>query len=122
MNNTQNETTITSTLTPSDLSKGTKVILTNLNQKGVIVGQVKNNKVQVYDNKKIIEAGNILIGTALNKVETRKDLVGHEYRFTAPNDVYYLSFLEQNKNPHFLFAIPAKNPSSFCVFVIYLSS
>ncbi|MBQ4646543.1 MAG: S-layer homology domain-containing protein [Candidatus Gastranaerophilales bacterium] len=47
-----------------------------------------NNKVQVYDNKKIIEAGNILIGTALDVVETRKDLVGHEYRFTAPNDVY----------------------------------
>jgi len=47
-----------------------------------------NNKVQVYDNKKIIEAGNILIATALNKVETRKDLVGHEYVFTAPNDVY----------------------------------
>lgn len=47
-----------------------------------------NNKVQIYDNKKIIEAGNILIGTALNKVETRKDLVGHEYVFTAPNDVY----------------------------------
>ena len=47
-----------------------------------------NNKVQVFDNKKIIEAGNILIGTALTKVETRKDLVGHEYVFTAPNDVY----------------------------------
>lgn len=47
-----------------------------------------NNKVQVYDNKKIIEAGNILIGTALDVVETRKDLVGHEYRFVAPNDVY----------------------------------
>ncbi|MBE7708419.1 MAG: hypothetical protein E7Z88_06910 [Cyanobacteria bacterium SIG27] len=47
-----------------------------------------NNKVQVYDNKKIIEAGNILVGTALDVVETRKDLVGHEYRFVAPNDVY----------------------------------
>lgn len=47
-----------------------------------------NNKVQIYDNKKVIEAGNILIGTALDVVKTRKDLVGHEYRFTAPNDVY----------------------------------
>ncbi|MBQ8635547.1 S-layer homology domain-containing protein [bacterium] len=47
-----------------------------------------NNKIQVYDNKKIIEAGNILIATASSKVETRKDLVGHEYVFTAPNDVY----------------------------------
>lgn len=47
-----------------------------------------NNKVAVYDNKKIIEAGNILTGTGLDVVETRKDLVGHEYRFVAPNDVY----------------------------------
>ena len=35
------------TLNASQLSKGTKVMLTNLNQKGIIVGQVKNNKVQV---------------------------------------------------------------------------
>ncbi len=47
-----------------------------------------NNKVQIYDNKKIIEAGNILIGTALNPVKARNDLVGHEYVFSAPNDVY----------------------------------
>lgn len=47
-----------------------------------------NNKVQIYDNKKIIEAGNILIGTAMDNVKSRKDLVGHEYVFTAPNDVY----------------------------------
>ena len=47
INNTQNETQSTATLASSDLPKGTKVILTNLNQKGIIVGQVKNNKVQV---------------------------------------------------------------------------
>ena len=47
-----------------------------------------NNKIQIYNNKKIIEAGNILIGTALNPVKSRKDLVGHEYVFSAPNDVY----------------------------------
>ncbi len=47
-----------------------------------------NNKIQVYDTKKIIEAGNILIGTALTPVSSRKDLVGDEYVFTAPNDVY----------------------------------
>lgn len=47
-----------------------------------------NNKIQVYNNKKIIEAGNILIGTALTPVKSRTDLVGHEYVFTAPNDVY----------------------------------
>ena len=53
-----------------------------------MVSFAPNNKVQIYDNKKVIEAGNILIGTALDVVETRKDLVGHEYRFVAPNDVY----------------------------------
>lgn len=53
-----------------------------------LAGFATNNKVQVYDNKKIIEAGNILIGTSLNLVKTRTDLVGHEYVFTAPNDVY----------------------------------
>lgn len=47
-----------------------------------------NNKIQVYDTKKIIEAGNILVGTALTPVSSRKDLVGDEYVFTAPNDVY----------------------------------
>lgn len=47
LNNTKSETSNTGTLTDSDLPKGTKIILTNLNQKGVIVGQVKNNKVQV---------------------------------------------------------------------------
>ena len=47
-----------------------------------------NNKVQLYDNKKVIEAGNILIGTSMNLVKTRKDLVGKGYVFTAPNDVY----------------------------------
>ena len=47
-----------------------------------------NNKVGIYDKKKIIEAGNIIIGTSLNEVKTRKHLVGHGYVFTAPNDVY----------------------------------
>ncbi len=47
-----------------------------------------NNKVEIYDKKKIIEAGNILIGTSLDEVKTRKHLVGHGYTFTAPNDVY----------------------------------
>ncbi len=47
-----------------------------------------NNKVKVYDNKKIIEAGNILIATDVTKVTSRKDFVGNVYTFTAPNDVY----------------------------------
>lgn len=48
----------------------------------------RNHKVDIYDNKKIILAGNILIGTSLNEVKAREDLVGHEYAFVAPNDVY----------------------------------
>jgi len=48
----------------------------------------RNHQIAIYDNKKIIEAGNILIGTSLNEVKARKDLVGHEYAFVAPNDVY----------------------------------
>lgn len=47
LNSFENEKINNGTLTASDLPKGTRVILTNLNQKGVIVGQVKNNKVQV---------------------------------------------------------------------------
>ena len=43
----ENDTTNSSNLAPSDLVKGTKVIITTLNQKGTIVGQVKNSKVQV---------------------------------------------------------------------------
>lgn len=47
LNSFESEKINNGSLTSSDLSKGTKVILTNLNQKGIIVGQVKNNKVQV---------------------------------------------------------------------------
>lgn len=47
-----------------------------------------NNKVNFYDNKKVIEAGNILIGTALTPVNSKQDGVAKEYVFSAPNDVY----------------------------------
>lgn len=47
LNNFENEKINNGTLTPDELSLGTKIILTNLNQKGVIVSHVKNNKVQV---------------------------------------------------------------------------
>lgn len=50
----------------------------------------QNNKVGIYDNKKVIAAGNILIGTNLDKIKSRKDYVGQEYCFVAPNDVYTL--------------------------------
>ncbi len=43
----ENENSHTSNLTEKNLPKCTKVIITTLNQKGIIVGQVKNNKVQV---------------------------------------------------------------------------
>ncbi len=47
-----------------------------------------NNKVKIYDNKKIIEAGNVLIGTALTPVSSRRDGAGQQYVFSAPNDIY----------------------------------
>lgn len=43
----ENDNSKTSSLAPNDLLKGTKVIINSLNQKGIIVGQVKSNKVQV---------------------------------------------------------------------------
>ena len=44
----------TGTLTSSDLPKGTKVIITNLNKSGIIIGNVKNGKVQVQvENTKL---------------------------------------------------------------------
>ena len=39
---------IDSKISANDLIKGTRVIINSLNQKGIIVGQVKNNKVQVF--------------------------------------------------------------------------
>ena len=65
LNNRGNETITTSTLTSSDLKKGTKVILTNLNQMGEIVGQVKNNKVQVQvgSTKLNVDISNLSLDT-----------------------------------------------------------
>ena len=57
----ENENTKSSDLTPSDLEKGTKVIITTLNQKGIIVGQVKNNKVQ-------IQVGNTKLNIDINNL------------------------------------------------------
>ncbi|MBR1617793.1 S-layer homology domain-containing protein [bacterium] len=47
-----------------------------------------NHAVRVYDTKKVIEAGNIIIATDITRVRSRKDYVGDVYTFTAPNDVY----------------------------------
>ena len=47
VNKFDKDNSVSGDLAPSDLPKGTKVIVTNLNQKGIIIGQVKNNKVQV---------------------------------------------------------------------------
>jgi len=57
----ENANSKVSDLTPSDLEKGTRVIITTLNQKGIIVGQVKNNKVQVQvgNTKLNIEINNL---------------------------------------------------------------
>ena len=69
LNNTTTQNTISSTLTSSDLQKGTKVILTNLNQKGVIVGQVKNNKVQVQvgSTKLNVDISNLSLDTSTSE-------------------------------------------------------
>ena len=44
------------------MPKGTKVIVTNLNQKGIIIGQVKNGKVQV-------QVGNTKLNIDINNLE-----------------------------------------------------
>ena len=57
----ENDNSKISDLTPSNLEKGTRVIINTLNQKGIIVGQVKNNKVQVQvgNTKLNIEINNL---------------------------------------------------------------
>jgi len=68
----ENDNSKTSDLTPSDLEKGTRVIITTLNQKGIIVGQVKNNKVQVQvgNTKLNIEINNLSLDST--KQEDKK--------------------------------------------------
>ena len=72
LNNTKNEISNTFALTSSNLPKGTKVVLTNFNQKGIIVGQVKNNKVQVQvgSTKLNIDISNLSLDTT--KSEDKK--------------------------------------------------
>ena len=72
LNGFENKKTSNSTLTSNDLPKGTKVILTNLNQKGVILGQVKNNKVhvQVGSTKLNVDISNLDLDNA--KSEDKK--------------------------------------------------
>ncbi len=53
-----------------------------------LVDFASNNKVKIYDTKKVIEAGNILIGTSLTEVSSRNDLMATEYVFTASDDVF----------------------------------
>lgn len=47
LNNSSSEKVNNVILSSSDLSKNTKVIITSLNQKGIVISEVKNNKVQV---------------------------------------------------------------------------
>ena len=72
LNNFENEKMNNSTLKSTDIPKGTKVILTNLNQKGIIVGNVKNNKVQVQvgSTKLNIDISNLNLDNA--KSEEKK--------------------------------------------------
>jgi len=68
----ENDNTKKSDLTAADLEKGTRVIITTLNQKGIIVGQVKNNKVQVQvENTKLnIDINNLSLDST--KQEEKK--------------------------------------------------
>ena len=72
LNSFENKNMNNGTLTASDLTKGTKVILTNLNKKGIVVGQVKNNKVQVQvgGTKLNIDISNLSLDNT--KVEEKK--------------------------------------------------
>ena len=60
-----------STVLPTDLTKGTKVIINTLNQKGIIVGQVKNNKVQVQvgNTKLNIEISNLSLDNSKSEIK-----------------------------------------------------
>ena len=64
------------TVAPEDLPKGTSVLVTTINQKGTIVGNVKNNKVlvQVGTNKLNVEISNLTLDhtSASNKIEQKK--------------------------------------------------
>ena len=72
LNSFKNKKINNSILTSSDIPKGTKVIVTNLNQKGIIVGQVKNNKVQVQvgSTKLNIDISNLSLDNT--KLEDKK--------------------------------------------------
>lgn len=61
VNNFDVDTSVSSSINASDLLYGTKVIITTLNQKGTIIGKVKNNKVlvQVGNNKLNIDISNL---------------------------------------------------------------
>ena len=71
------DTSTSSSITASDLLYGTKVIITTLNQKGVIVGKVKNNKVlvQVGNNKLNIDISNLELDYSASSESESKKLV-----------------------------------------------
>ena len=68
LNNSEKEK-IKSNISATDLIKGTKVIINTLNQKGVILGQVKNNKVQVQvgNSKLNIDIDNLSLDNSKNE-------------------------------------------------------
>ena len=57
----RNPSSVSSSVKPEDLVKGTSVVITTINQKGNIVGKVKNNKVlvQVGTNKLNMDIANL---------------------------------------------------------------
>lgn len=79
-----------STLSPSDLSKGTKVIINTLNQKGIVVGQVKNNKVQVQvgNTKLNIDINNLSLDNSKNEIiKTHSSSTSHLKQKMISNEI-----------------------------------
>lgn len=62
VNKFEEEKNISSKLLQGDLPKGTKVIINSLNQKGIVVSKVKNNKVQ-------IQVGNTKLNIDINNLD-----------------------------------------------------
>lgn len=82
---------INSNISANDLIKGTKVIINSLNQKGIIVGQVKSNKVQVQvgNTKLNIDINNLSIDNTKsdNKKIKSTSSTSHLKQKTISNEI-----------------------------------
>ncbi len=69
LSNFKNDENTLSSLSSSNIQKGTKIIINSLNQKGVVIGQAKNNKVQVQvgNTKLNISIDNLSLDNSQNE-------------------------------------------------------